>query len=123
VAKRLCNEIHYKSEWAPAKGKTNSGILETNPMTDNSKGCRALANSERNLVPGASRLGPASPGEKLTVNVRLRKRSDGPALPDMNALAATSYRQRKHMSREEFAASYGAAGRCRTDEITPLWMF
>jgi kumamolisin len=78
-------------------------------MTDNPKGYQALANSERNMVPGASRSGPASPGEKLTVSVRLRKRSDGPALPDMNALAATSYRQRKHMSREEFATSYGAA--------------
>jgi hypothetical protein len=76
-------------------------------MADTPKASRALANSERKPAPGASRIGDADPKEKLSVSVRVRRRTDAP-LADLNKLAATPYRERKNLSRREYADSYGA---------------
>src|SRR6266851_539851 len=73
------------------------------------KGYRALANSERPPAPGVVRMGPMDPKETLSVSIRVRRRLDGPSLPNLNTLAAASLTQRGYLSREDFAASYGAA--------------
>jgi kumamolisin len=70
---------------------------------------RPLEASERTLRAGAKRTGPANPDEILTVSVRVRRRSDAPALPDPAFATATPRRGKPHLSREEFAARYGAS--------------
>ena len=71
-------------------------------------GYRALAQSERHPAVGASRVGPADPKESISVSLRLRQRSDAPPL-DLAALSAAPPGQRRHLTREEFAAQQGAA--------------
>jgi len=66
---------------------------------------RPLEKSERRAAPGAHRVGPADPKQTLTVSIRVRRRPDAPPLPDQ---AAAPPRQRQYLSREEFAARYGA---------------
>lgn len=67
-----------------------------------------LVKSERRIARGARRIGPADPQETLSVSIRVRRRSDAPALPDaQQAGAATSY-SGPILSREEFARTYGA---------------
>jgi len=73
------------------------------------KNYRTLDNSERAVVPGATQAGLADPKEKISVSVRVRRRQDGPAMADMNALAVTPHAKRKHLSREEYATNYGAS--------------
>jgi subtilase family serine protease len=53
-------------------------------------------------------VGPADPKEVLSVSIRVRRRPDAPALPDANRLAAP-VGARTFLSREDFAARYGAA--------------
>jgi hypothetical protein len=69
---------------------------------------RRLEKSERHAAPSARRVGPANPAETLTVSIRVRRRPDAPPLPDPAVLAATPLGQRQYLSREEFAARYGA---------------
>ena len=70
---------------------------------------RALEASEEKPRPGAKRIGPADPGEVFTVSVRVRRRPDAPPLPDVADFAATPRRARQQLSREDFAARYGAS--------------
>jgi hypothetical protein len=70
---------------------------------------RALEGSRRNLRAGAKRTGSADPGEMLTVSVYIRRRNDAPQLPDLASLAATPHREKRYLSREDFAAHYGAS--------------
>ena len=70
---------------------------------------RALTASERKPRTGAKRTGSVDPNEILTVSVRLRRRPDAPALPDLNNLAATPRGEKQYLSREDFAAQYGAS--------------
>jgi kumamolisin len=67
----------------------------------------AIRGSERSPLPGARRVGPADPGElvQVTVVVRRRPSSRGPALEEMGRLLP---QERRHPSREEFAAVHGA---------------
>ncbi|HEY3836565.1 MAG TPA: S53 family peptidase, partial [Bryobacteraceae bacterium] len=65
---------------------------------------RPLEGSERKPRLGAKRTGSADPDEILTVSVRIRRRSDAPQLP-----IPTTARRRRHLSREDFAARYGAS--------------
>jgi kumamolisin len=67
-----------------------------------------LEASERKAVRGARIVGPADPKEVLSVSIRVRRRPDAPALPDATQLAAPAG-ARKFVSREDFAARYGAA--------------
>jgi hypothetical protein len=71
-------------------------------------GYRRLDKSERHAASGAHRVGPANPAETLTVSIRVRRRPDAPPLPDPAVLAATPLGQRQYLSREDFAARYGA---------------
>jgi hypothetical protein len=65
---------------------------------------RPLEASERKPRPGAKRTGSADPNQILTVSIRVRRRSDAPPLP-----IPTTARRRQHLSREDFAARYGAS--------------
>lgn len=69
----------------------------------------ALEASERKPRAGAKRTGAADPNEVLTVSVRVRRRQDAPPLPDITQLAATPRGEKPYLSREDFAAHYGAA--------------
>jgi kumamolisin len=76
-------------------------------MPDIPSNYKRLEMSERKPALGARRVGPADPKEILSVSMRVRRRPDAPALPDMNEWA-TPVGARKFFSREEFAARYGA---------------
>ncbi len=69
------------------------------------RGYVALKHSQRRSLPGARLAGPASPEEPLSISVRVRRRSDAPAL------ALTGVRGRGVLSRQEFAVRFGAAER------------
>jgi len=70
---------------------------------------RALESSHRTPRAGAKRTGDADPNEVFTVSVRLRRRSDAPALPHPAELAASPLGQKGYVSREDFAATYGSS--------------
>ena len=71
-------------------------------------GYRAIANSEKTPVSGAHKIGPADPKEVMSVSIRLRSPTHKPQM-NVNSVAAAPYGERKHVSREEFAQTYGAA--------------
>jgi kumamolisin len=68
---------------------------------------RPITGTERKPVPGARRVGPADPEEKLTVSIRVRRRQDAPPPPSLKEYAPNV--PRKRFSREEFAAQFGAS--------------
>src|ERR1700719_4131804 len=68
-----------------------------------------LDKSERRPVPGATLLGPAAPNETLRVSTSLRRRPAAPPLPDHAHWMATPHPRRSFVSRQDFAAKYGAA--------------
>ena len=68
-----------------------------------------LEGSERSPSPTASLDGPADPAEVLDATIVLRRRPDGPPLPDAESLAAEGRTGRDRMSSEEFARLYGAS--------------
>ena len=78
-------------------------------VADSAKNLRIIENSARTPVPGAHKLGPADSKETLSVSIRVHHRTEAPKAVDMNTLAATPHSQRKHMSREDYATSYGAS--------------
>jgi kumamolisin len=61
--------------------------------------------TNRSPVPGATKVGPADPAERLSVSIRLRRRADAPALPDPSQAQGPLG---TGMSREEFGLIYGA---------------
>jgi hypothetical protein len=77
-------------------------------MANTSKTTRALENSERKPAPGANKIGDADPKETILVSLRVRPRPASPAI-NHDELAATPHAKRRHLSREEYAAKYGAA--------------
>jgi hypothetical protein len=68
-----------------------------------------LKGSERRPSPNAKLLGPADPNETFSVTIVLRRRIDGPPIPDFDYFATTPLSQRRRMPEDEFAANYGAA--------------
>ena len=70
---------------------------------------RALEASQRKPRAGAKRTAAADPNEVFTVSIRVRRRADAPALPDTANLAATPHGEKQYLSREDFAAKFGAA--------------
>lgn len=82
-------------------------------------GYRALDTSHRTPRAGAKRIGPADPNEELTVSIRVRRRTDAPRLPDPADLAATPHGEKRFISREDFAAHYGAS----QDDINTIVTF
>jgi kumamolisin len=72
-------------------------------------GYRQLAGSELRSPPTAVLIGPADPHEKLSVTLLLRRRLDGPPIPDINFLEARRGSAPRTYSSEEFAILYGAS--------------
>ena len=68
-----------------------------------------LAGSERHPSPKAKLVGPADPNEKFPVTIVLRRRPDGPPMPNFDSYASIPPRQRRRLPETEFAAKYGAA--------------
>ena len=67
-----------------------------------------LPGSERTALPGATKVGDADPNEQLQVSVYVRpggSRSTEEAVQELSNLPAS---ERRHLSREEFAAAFGA---------------
>lgn len=54
-------------------------------------------------------LAPAEPTDSLKVTIVVRRRTDGPAVPDHASFARTAPSQRRRLPAEEFARQYGAA--------------
>jgi len=68
-----------------------------------------LAGSERSALPGARVVGPADPTERILVTVLVRRRPSSRDLAAMiEEMGTRKPRERKHLSREEFAALHGA---------------
>src|ERR1039458_7074296 len=65
--------------------------------------------SERHPAREALLVGPADPNEKLSVTIRVRRRPDGPAVPDMSHWANEPPGRRRFLTREQAAAQYGAS--------------
>ena len=70
---------------------------------------RQLEGSERHPALDAKFLGPADEHETFTVTIILRRRPDGPPVPDPSSFLAAPLSHRPRMSSDEFAAKYGAA--------------
>lgn len=67
-----------------------------------------LKGSARNALPGGRRVGPADPSERIQVTVFLRRADASSAFPAVGELGSRPIEQRTHLSREQFAAAYGA---------------
>ena len=65
-----------------------------------------LAGSERALRPGSRLVGTVNPEDRIEVTVRLRSRGNKPVSAD--EIGALPPLERHYLSREEFAAAYGA---------------
>lgn len=65
-----------------------------------------IGGSERALRSGSRLIGPADPREEIQVTVRVRSR--GRTLPAAEKIGALMPRRRHYLSREEFAAAFGA---------------
>lgn len=68
----------------------------------------ALPGSERSARSGSRVVGAPDPNEHIRISVLLRPRNTMQNLASAKELTATSPHQRKYMSREQFAAEYGA---------------
>src|SRR5579864_5206186 len=69
---------------------------------------RRLEGSELRPSRGARSLGHASETEPLSVTIVLRRRPDGPPIPEHAHYLLTSPSQRRRLSQSEFTARYGA---------------
>src|SRR5512143_1552665 len=68
-----------------------------------------IPGSERSALLGARVVGPADPSERILVTVLVRRRSSSQGLTSMiEEMGTRKPLERKHLSREEFAASHGA---------------
>ncbi len=75
----------------------------------NQENCVELKTSARKEMPGARKMGPADPSERIKVTVVLRRGSQPSAFPSMDRLGATAPKDREHLSREAFASTHGAS--------------
>ena len=67
-----------------------------------------LPGSERKPGANAKLLGSADKNERFKVTIVLRRRPDGPPVPDFNYYRGTPPAQRRRLPTEEFARKYGA---------------
>ncbi|HXB92603.1 MAG TPA: protease pro-enzyme activation domain-containing protein [Puia sp.] len=67
-----------------------------------------LQGSDRQPAPNARRIGPADPNETLNITISLRRRPDGPPLPDADHITGTPAISRPNLSAAEYTARYGA---------------
>lgn len=73
------------------------------------EGYVALPRTARHRRPGAARLGEADEADPVTVTLRLRRRPDGPPLPDPEVWARAPLATRPTFTRAQFARDFGAA--------------
>ncbi len=73
------------------------------------KGYAPLEGSERRPARNAKFLGPADAKEQFSVTIILRRRPDGPPLPNMSSFGLTAPSQHRRMLEDEFVSKYGAA--------------
>ena len=83
------------------------------------RGYVQLKGSERRPAPGSKLVGPVDPNERFSVIICVRRRSDGPPMPDHDYYAKTPPSQRRRLSQAEFAAKYGAS----PDDIVAVTRF
>jgi kumamolisin len=76
---------------------------------DTPTGYRRIETSLRGLARGARRVGDADPRETFSVSMRVRRQSGAPPLPGQDHWAVTPIGKRRFLSRQQFAAQYGAA--------------
>lgn len=67
-----------------------------------------LEGSERRPAASSVLIGPADASEWLEVKLVLRRRTDGPPMPDHDFFIKTPLNKRQRRSMDEFAAQYGA---------------
>jgi kumamolisin len=79
----------------------------------------ALLGSERTLLPGSRRIGPADPQDQIQVTVFLRRGSSPKQFPDIKKLGKLLPAQRRHLSRAQFATRHGA----RLEDIKKIRSF
>jgi Pro-kumamolisin, activation domain len=84
----------------PSKKKANVHI-PTNSV--------ALTGSDRKPAMGAARVAPADPNEKLSIRIYVRRRPDGPPMPDQTYWAKTPPGKRTYVPKDQFAQLYGAS--------------
>jgi hypothetical protein len=82
------------------------GKKSNHDLPDNYK---KLDGSERSPRYGAKLVGPADGNETLSVTIRVRRKAGAPILPDIDHWIKTPPGKRQYISREDFAASYGAS--------------
>jgi hypothetical protein len=78
-------------------------------MAQMTEGQHVLKASERKPRNNAKRIGSADPNEVFTVSMRIRRRSDAPALPDPATSSAIGHGEQGYLTREEFATQFGAS--------------
>jgi kumamolisin len=76
-------------------------------MTEPRNYCR-LEGSELRHTEDERRLGPAAKSERLSITIVLRRRPEGPPVPQPDQYVRTSPTERTRMSEQAFAARYGA---------------
>jgi kumamolisin len=67
-----------------------------------------LEGSERRASSKAKLVGRVDDNEKFKVTISLRRRKDGPPLPDLDYFTKTPPKLRKRLSAQEFTEKYGA---------------
>lgn len=78
----------------------------------------ALKGSMRKAFSGAQKVGPADPHLRIQATVFLR-RGDGQPFPPVDEQGARPVRDRKYLSREQFASAYGA----RAEDVAAVGKF
>ena len=68
-----------------------------------------LKGSARTALPGGKDIGPADPNQQLEVSMLLRRGSSPEKFPPAAKMGTELPRQRKYLTREEFARTHGAA--------------
>jgi kumamolisin len=68
-----------------------------------------LKGSARTALPGGQDTGPADPNERIEVTVLLRRGSKPGEFPPVAQMGAQLPRERKYLTRDEFAQAHGAA--------------
>src|SRR6202041_1449945 len=68
-----------------------------------------LKGSDRAALPGGQDVGPADPNQQIEVSVLLRRSSQAGEFPSAAKLGAQLPRQRKYLTRDEFAKTHGAS--------------
>ena len=68
----------------------------------------SLPHSERAPMAGARRVGPSDPHQRIEVTILLRRRSKSNEYPKIDELGARLPKERRHLTREDFAITHGA---------------